>query len=498
MIDHHLADHVKLLVIACTLAALFWAYHRRHRIRTQGDLDAVFVTLGLLAAASYVNLGSFHGAYGYVHTWEMFHYYLPSKYASELGYDGLYAAALVADAESDAPYFESVTAVRDMRSYALLPAERVLEDPSIRARFSPERWAEFRDDVDYLKHRYERVVWPRIFRDHGYNAPPSRTLLAGLLANALGPASDRSLYAIALLDPVLLAVLLVAIYRLYGLRNAALVTILFGVNALSKFYWVGGAFVRVDWLALTGLGICALSAKRHGLAGALLGAATAMRIFPALFALGVVLRGVFALASSRRWQPCYTRFLIGSVSTGAGLVLLSLAAGGGLEAWLDFHDKITFHVARPSFNSLGLSRLSAHAAFLWPAQLAAVGAYLVALTRLEDDAQAAILGGVLVFVFGQLAGYYYAFLIFFLLWQRRPQPDLFGCFFQSALLCVPVLMLLFQRERSWGHVVSFARQPEIYFQTSLVLLLVVVLVFAGIFRKGGLLPSAQSFARKRT
>ena len=481
MNHHELADVLKILVIMGAILGLFLAHDRRHSERAQRTLNGFFVVLAMFATLAYFNLGSFHGGHGYIHTWEMYHYHLSSKYFDELGYDGLYEATLVADAEGGQPYLAPVQKVRDLRTYEVISRGEVLAHSSARERFTPERWQEFRRDVDYFKHRYPPAVWQRVLLDHGYNAPPSRTVLTGWVARRLGPANDRSIYFAGLLDLLLLLSLLIVIYRVYGLRNAALVTILFGVNMLSAFYWVGGAFLRFDWLVLSGLGLCALAAGRHGLAGGLIGGAAMIRIFPVFFALGVVLRGLILFSRSRSWDPRYTRFSIGVTSAGAGLLLLSLLATGGIDAWLAFYTKIRSHLGPLYFNSVGLRcLLGENQLLLLGGRLLAFGVYLLSLRKLADDSQAAILGGVLIFVFGSISGYYYAFLILFLIWQRRAQLHYLGVLSYSLLLLSQGVAISLQSVSASGQSYSSSQLP--YFYASLVLVGSFVALFAWIQR----------------
>jgi hypothetical protein len=55
----------------------------------------------LLAGFAYFKFGRLGG--GLVHRWEMFHYYVGSKYHDELGYKRLYSCALVAEADDGVP-----------------------------------------------------------------------------------------------------------------------------------------------------------------------------------------------------------------------------------------------------------------------------------------------------------------------------------------------------------------------------------------------------------
>ena len=352
----------------------------------------------------------------------MYHYYLSAKYFPELGYYDLYRATLLADAQLPKPLLKRLRWVREQREYQLVRTRGIRRDADLQGRFSAERWDEFRDDVAYFEGSIPFVEWRHILRDHGYNAPPSRTALTGPIASALGPASDLSITALSLIDPAILAALFLAIHRAFGLGTAALVAIAFGTNRLATFDWIGGSFARFDWFVLCGLGVIALRRKRHFLAGALLGGAAMLRLFPALFALAVLARGLFNLREVRCWESRYRRFLLGLFSSGMGLALLSLLFGGGAEAWGVFYSKITHHADGLYANHVGLRALvEGSAPSLWLARAVVAGLFLGALRR-TDDAEAALLGGVLVFTFTFVAGYYYSFLALFFLSPRGSQP----------------------------------------------------------------------------
>src|SRR5690606_29877499 len=104
------------------------------------------------------------------------------------------------------------------------------------------------------------------------------------------PASNEILLLTGLLDPLLLLIFAVAVFRTFGPSTAFVSLIVFGAN---DFYMFGsnwaGATLRNDWMVYLGLGACAFQAKRYRLGGALLALSALIRAFPAiaLLALGV-------------------------------------------------------------------------------------------------------------------------------------------------------------------------------------------------------------------
>ncbi len=443
----------KAALLLAAVVGLYLDFVQTRRGGSGFDFDRFLVVLALLSAWAYTNFGEFHSP-GYVHTGEMYTYYLSSKYAAELGYDGLYGATLAADREDPKPCLGDIERARDLRTAEMVPAEQLRRDPSFRRRFSAERWDGFREDLGFLKSGCDRELWSNILRDHGYNAPPSRTILTAAVANALGSANRCSIHAIALFPALLLVVTLFVVYRSYGLRSACLGAVLLGASTLSAFHWIGGSFLRYDWLALSVLSVCAMKTRRYVLAGSLMGAATLFRLFPAFFAVGFVIQGGLLLLKTRSWHEKYTRFLLGLLLSAVLLVAPSLVFLGGFDTWLAFHAKISLHLEPIYANHVGLrALLGGGPVLLLVAQAVFAGLYLFGLPRANDQ-QTLILGGVLVYAFGYLAGYYYSFLILFLLWPERRDTD-----FQTFLLGV----LTFAVPGVAGVFMLLSEQPIAYY-----------------------------------
>ena len=313
--------------------------------------------LGLLAAAAvaaYYNFGLFHGT-GYVHYWENFHYFLGSKYFPEVGYDGLYVASIAAQAESS-PELPLQPNIRDLRTNQVVPTYSIPEHKAeVTRRFSPARWAAFVADNRHFLEVNDLDYIEQIRTDHGYNPTPTWTFVARLFDRWL-PASRSSLTLLALLDPLLLLVMFVVVFRTYGSRLGCLTLIVFGLGYPWRFYWVGGAFLRQDWLAAVVAGVCLLKQKRFGWAGAMFAYATLVRIFPVLFIFGPAVLALRALArrESLRWA---WRFAGGfAIALVAGLVAGGFA-GRGVKAWPEFARDLAKHEGTWLTNNVGLANL---------------------------------------------------------------------------------------------------------------------------------------------
>jgi hypothetical protein len=335
------------------LILVIWRHTRPGKLAREqaGQLLGVMAVVAVLA---YTNFGQFHGA-GMVHHWEQFHYFLGSKYFPEVGYDGLYAASLAAEREIDLghgpqPY------MRDLRTNEVVPLISMTNHVNeVRGRFTEDRWTAFRADVRHFleANRYDYLTKIRL--DHGYNPTPTWTFTARLFSTWL-PASWTSLKLLAWLDPALLAVMFVMVFRTFGARIGCLAMIIFGLGYPWRFDWVGGAFLRQDWLAAIGVAICLLKRQRFGIAGGLIAYAFMVRVFPGGFLVGpavLFVRHVIEKRPTAWFWRLTAGFLLG--------VVLCLTAGSltgaGPGAWTDFKSNLEKHHGTWLTNNVGLKNL---------------------------------------------------------------------------------------------------------------------------------------------
>ncbi len=330
---------------------------RRGRPRAAGALAGV---CAVVAVAAYYNFGTFQGE-GFrrrlrvVHYWEQFHYQLGSRYFPELGYDGLYAASLQAQEETF-PERVAQDEVRDLRSNEIVPAERLAaQRAEVKARFTPERWRRFAADHDRFLRANPNFYVTQWRRDHGYNPTPAWTFVARLF-NGRGDLGRGALIALSALDPLLMAAAFVAVFRTYGTGVGCASLALFGLGYAGRYYWIGGAYLRLDWLAAAVGAICALERGRPATAGALFAYATAVRVFPIALLFGP---GVAAVAAALRGgRPRWPLRLAAGFA--AGLLVAAVAgsaAGRGPAAWREFADRIETYRLTASRNGVGLANV---------------------------------------------------------------------------------------------------------------------------------------------
>lgn len=417
-------------------AALVVLY--RHRFKLWGPRLLLF--FAVLAGLAYFNFGAFHPGRGVIHYHEQFHYLLGAKYFPELGYDGLYAASLKAEAEGKGTK-STGKVIRDLRSNRkILRKNTTGHQEEVKRRFSTQRWQAFSADHAFLSQQFAPAQISVLHLDHGYNATPAWTAFAGALLQVLGPLGPAKVYALALLDPLLLLLLFFVLWRSFGSESMGLCLMVFGFAFLSRFDWTGGSFLRHDWLVALVTGLCMLKRERFFSAGLLIGLATVMRVFPILLLVGPL---AIAVRQILRREPkgWLGPFGLGLTLTIAIGVLLGAFSGRGWFAWQEFFNNIQIHRETWSANNVGFENMLVHAydlgsrplstwfqfrgnadwlasahslsttvPYLRPVAIALwIG--LVALASVNKSPfEAALVGIVAIFAALSLSCYYYAFL----------------------------------------------------------------------------------------
>ena len=384
----------------------------------------------------------------FAHYLDLRQYYTTAKYFRELGYRGIYEADIATFLEDHPEREDSIQNIpmRDLHSLKIsTPAKQVERIRAIKARFTPERWADLKDDERWFRDAMGTSHWLEMLCDFGGNATPVWIAIAHFLFSATPP-SNLGFTLLGLIDLALLSGLFFAVWRCYGTRTALIVMTVFGANDFIMYgtNW-GGATLRHDWLVYIGLGACALKKERFLLGGALLGLSTMIRVFPAMAIIGVALpaaiRVAEGLALERRLPPL-RELLLRERSTVRTLIGAALAIAGtfGLSvlvlspgAWPDCLKKIAqlsadSHPASIALRSLVGGWEDSQANVIrnrLPLFIAAtalfVGLVGFAARRRRLD-QAALLGMILVPVLLYPANYYihFVFLLPMLATERAP------------------------------------------------------------------------------
>lgn len=435
---------------AIVLAAgtvLAWLGRERVLARTR---TVALAAVGIASACCYVNLFHFHYD-DPLHEWDIYHYYVGAKYLPELGYTRLYACSVVAERELDGQVAPGRT-VRDLASNQLVPVATVLADPrACTDRFAPERWREFVADIAFFRGIFTPHRWTEeVLHDHGFNGTPVWALLGRALAST-APASHDQIAALALLDPLLLLAMWAAVAWAFGWRTACVGMVWWGTSYPTQYYWTGGAFLRMDWLALCVIAICLVRRGRPFAGGVAFAFSALLRVFPAFAIAAFVLHQIVACVRARRFAvpAAARRFLVGCAVATAVLVPVALIAQGAGPA--EFIANSQKHLDTPLTNNMGWKTVVAYdratrervavarahvdpfdswkgarrqtferRRWMFAVGLGAFVALLIWASTGAPDWAALALGIGLIPFAAELTCYYYAFLIAFaLLWSDR-------------------------------------------------------------------------------
>lgn len=330
------------LVVAVMAAVVLWVWRRS----APAGLPSRERILLLLAAGSLVALEA-RTTWEFFTTprvrhWNVFHYYVGSKYFDELGYHDLYEATIKAD-EVGPQAWNEITVIRDLRTYRA--KERVpgqsRYDPE--AHFTPERWREFREDIAEFQSRRGSKKWIGILGDRGYNPSPFWTLVGGSLANLLPATNLLALKLLCSLDLLLLAAAFAMLRWAYGVEKASLALLLLVVSPLNYARLVGG-FLQYDWFFAVAGAFALYRRGKHRAAGVLFAHAVLTRVFPAVLLLAGAIPVVLVWIRLRRvvWRP-WTRFAGACALACCVGVVASGAATGGTEGWAAFTRNLQHH-----------------------------------------------------------------------------------------------------------------------------------------------------------
>ncbi len=358
--DYKVAIAAKGILALLATAILLWQFWSARRGRPASRRqDVALALVAALSAAGWWNFGAFHFIGGYVHYHEFFHYYLGSKYFTELGYTGLYDCVVVADVEAGHRDQVSARWIRDLTTNELRIGSPAIDSPRICLdRFaSPDRWAAFRTDAEWFREHVPKAKWEQLTGDHGFNASPVWTMAGSLLANT-GPASRARILALALIDPALILAMFALVWWAFGWRVLAVALVWWGTNYPARYTYIGGAFLREDSLLALVAAACFARRGWAAASGAALAWATLLRVFPGFVLTGVLMKAASEVWRTKRLPSTYLRFAAGGIAATAVLVGLSLAVvkgpQGGVSAWTGFAANSRKHLETPLTNNIGL------------------------------------------------------------------------------------------------------------------------------------------------
>jgi hypothetical protein len=480
-VDYRFLPAVKALLAFSALALLAWDWRfcAQASPRVVRMRNVALATIGVLSLAAWWNFGALHGSGRPLHLHDFFHYYIGSKYFPELGYTRIYQCTAVAEVQQGRSRELAQRWTRNLNTNAL--EQRVPARPEIDeclSTFGAQRWGEFTADVEWFRSHMRPAAWIGVPMVFGHNATPVWNAVGFWLTGA-SPASDRQMLALAVIDPILLAIIWLMLWRTFGWQAGCVAAIWWGLNEATGYYWVGGGFLRQDALFCIVSGVCALRTGRNLLAGVALGTAALLRAFPVflLLALSVKVLSVVRTKGLQAAWTTYRSFAVGGAL--AGVVLLTLSTvtwsgrwEGSLEPWKGFASNSRKHLDTPITNHVGLKPAlwfssetrAARLADFWvdgpwdswrrartetvesrkPLYVAIVLLFLVVFwssVRRLDDWIVLVAGIALLPFVTTLANYYYSVLLLFgLLWPRDKAIGLALVTLSALTTVLPVLL----------------------------------------------------------
>ncbi|HEY3234412.1 MAG TPA: hypothetical protein VGJ84_06830 [Polyangiaceae bacterium] len=349
--------------------------------RIQRRFGVLFTAVAFFAYFDFFNPNTRYPEYYHRH--ELFHYYLGSKYFAEIGYTRLYECASIAEVELGRGQSVRDREIRDLRVNLIKPMADtyVLSRPEeCKSHFTPQRWEQWKKDVDWIHKSAAGEYYENMVKDHGYNPPPVWTM-DGKFFGSLGVAGDKFFKALASIDVLFHIGIVLLIGWAFGWKVMMVATVFWGCNAPANFYWTGGAFMRQDWIFFLVASLCLAKKRMFALSGAALTWSALLRVFPVILFAGPGIVILLQLIQKYRrvqagggggllreskpknlleWlHPTHRRFIGGCVIATGILVPASVVVAGP-DAYVDFAKHINVHKHTPLTNHMGLETVLVH------------------------------------------------------------------------------------------------------------------------------------------
>ncbi|MFT3841030.1 MAG: hypothetical protein QM723_28825 [Myxococcaceae bacterium] len=328
----------------------------------RGAVIGSLIICGAAGVACFYNFvhGQFwdaeHNESTFVHQLDLRQYYTTAKFFPEINYWRMYQADIAAYSEDTGRSLDSLatTPVRDLfTNRPSTVAGQRAEIQAIKARFSPARWEAYKADIRYQRLKMSDGGWFNTINDLGANATPVWITMGYVLFNVM-PTSDSWLRVLALIDPILILLMFIAIGWAFGPRTMAVVMVVFGANDFVMYgsNWAG-AVLRHDWLVYLGLYAAFLRQRKWVWAGVFVALSTSIRAFPAFTAISLTFPALWWLAEkirADRRMPKWKEILeaqrplitvaVAATATLVGLVVVTSAILGP-SSWLEWSHKVS-------------------------------------------------------------------------------------------------------------------------------------------------------------
>lgn len=348
--------HGVRVVLPLLLAALLltqFAVHRGHgRVprATVSRLAWLFISLGFLTHYEGFNPNSRHP--GLYSPQAFYQQYLGVKYRAELETGWLFDCTVAAEKQLGRT---SAFAKRYVRSHvdpeSLVPvgtSTGALRPERCESRFTQERWSAFKNDVEALTKVVSPQRWSAMLERRWFVAAPGWTALVAPLVEA--PVSEARFRVLALMDPALHLVALLALLWAFGPRVAAIAAVVWGAQPFLAFD-DGVGLLQNAWVALLMTGLCALKKHRSSAGGVALAAAMALQPWTVVVVTGALVTLVFARRSDSSRRRALTPLWVWALS-------LAFFLGVSVHAQPDhrrYTSELALQLSIPELEDVGLA-----------------------------------------------------------------------------------------------------------------------------------------------
>jgi hypothetical protein len=317
-----------LSIIVTIGSLLTGAFHKKHLL-----ILAVVLGAGLYLGQQFK-------------TWNVFHYWLGSKYFYALGYDGLYPCAVDWMPNNYAEY------ATDVNTYEWVPVDQLGGCPKMDS-YGPVSFVHF--VTDYQGLIVNQRMPSNVLLDKGLNTTPFWMFFSENVA-------VRGLFRYGLyVDIVLIVFGLAAVYWAYG-KQVTGMTALFVLGYWGTFGQIYGQWFQYPWLAALLVAMAAWKKERFTLAGLALAVAIGLRVFPAFLLVGLLFK----------WKQVDRRFWVGLVSGLALAFVMGMLTSRGPVAWSEWFEKIAVHSGKLVNLALNIGARNMIYTLINPGQVAAL------------------------------------------------------------------------------------------------------------------------------
>ena len=263
------------------------------------------IVLTVLATINY-NRAGFKSITKRIDNYDLIHYYINSKYFSELGYFDLYPAAMVVNEDNPDSRFNngSQYMAQNAAGHGFMPIRHALaRGKQVRKeKFTPERWASFEHDFLVLQRDYKGFEgwWRTMIQDHGFNGTPAWAMFARVFSSWV---PIEWVKVLCLMDLGLLIAATGMVAWAYG-SNTAMWAWFFLMTSYSlRWPTISWAFLRYDYVAALMMATALIKGGRPFWGGVMGGWAAVSRLFPAMWLFGPACKGILGLFKRKVHRP---------------------------------------------------------------------------------------------------------------------------------------------------------------------------------------------------